>query len=80
MPERIINLVILFTLALLAFTLVAVGFEWIYQLWLAERLGTGWMVPVLAIPVVAVLSALLLFFFCNAIGLDEGGEGIYPYD
>lgn len=81
MPERIINITILFTLALLAITLVAFGFDWVYQLWLADELSNGWAVSLFAIPVVAMLSALLLYLFCSAVGLADGREHTsYPYD
>lgn len=73
MYDRIVNTMIIFTLSLIAFTLVAFGFKWIYDIWLAEELGS-WIVTFIGIPVVAVLSASLLYFFLSALETSERDE------
>lgn len=80
MPERIINVLIMFTLSVMAFTLVAFGFDWIYQLWMSEKMKAGWLVPIVAIPIVAVISALLLYLFVSALELQSEDELVYPQD
>lgn len=71
MIERLLNMAILLTLSLAAFMLVVFGFEWIYQLWLADVVSEQWVMPFLVIPTVAALSAVLLYLFVRAMGSDE---------
>jgi hypothetical protein len=78
--ERIINIIITFTLSVMAFTLVAFGFHWVYELWIAEELSRGWLVPFIAIPSVAIISALLIYLFVYAIGAEGREESSYPYN
>lgn len=74
MQERVINIIIMFTLSVMAVTLVAYGFDWIYSLWLSEELSTGWVVPFVAIPAVAVISALLIYLFISAVDAEGSDE------
>lgn len=71
MNESLLYITIAAVLSLLGFALVVFGFEWIYQIWLAE-LFEGWMLTFIAIPVVALISALLIYLFFYAIE-DETG-------
>jgi len=73
MQERIFNIIIIFTLSLVAFSLVAFGFEWVYEMWLLEEFE-DWMVTFIGIPIVAILSAMLLFLFLNAIDIPDDDE------
>ena len=76
MQDRVFNIIVMFTLSLLAFMLVAFGFEWIYEMWLAEEFES-WMVTFIGIPIVAILSALLLFLFLSAINLNDDDDEEY---
>ncbi|MCH2546910.1 MAG: hypothetical protein MK052_04780 [Alphaproteobacteria bacterium] len=71
MYERLINIVIMFTLSVVAFTLVAFGFNWVYQLWLVDAASNQWVLPLVAIPSVAVISALLIYLFVFALSIDD---------
>ena len=75
MYERLFNLFVICTLSALAFTLVAFGFEWIYQLWLANAFAS-WIVSVVVIPMVALICAVLIYLFFYA--LDDEQEETYP--
>lgn len=80
MQERIINIIVVFTLSVMAFTVVAFGFQWLYELWLAEELSRGWLVPFIIIPSVAIISALLIYLFVYVIGGENKDETLYPYN
>lgn len=70
MYERIFNIVMITTLSLVAFTLVAFGFGWVYEMWLAEEFDS-WMISFIGIPVVALISALLVYLFSYALENDS---------
>lgn len=78
MQERILNIIILFTLSLLAFMLVAFGFEWVYEMWLLEEFDS-WIVTFIGIPIVAILSAMLLFLFLNAVDFEQEDDEEYRH-
>lgn len=73
MQGRLFGILVIFTLSALAFTLIAFGFSWIYELWLAKNFDS-WVVTFIGIPVVALISALLVYLFCYALEDDDSIE------
>lgn len=80
MQERMINVIIIFTLSVMAFTVVSFGFQWLSELWMAKEFSRGWLVPFVIIPSVAIVSALLIYLFVYALGAEVKDEETYPYN
>lgn len=74
MYERIFDIIMICTLSLVAFTLVAFGFGWVYEMWLAEEFDS-WMISFIGIPVVALISALLVYLFSYAMEDESDFDG-----
>lgn len=70
MHERMFGIFVIFTLSALAFTLIVFGFSWVYEIWLTDDFDS-WVVTFIGIPIVALISALLVYLFCYALEDDD---------